>query len=209
MTKTKTEETKSPEDLPIQEDEEKATLSGFDMDDFRAKPLNPDIKIKKQITTIPVGKPNKQKWFKIHPNMDYPAYLLVWEEDGSSYLVHPDMVPEISRQIKFVILHVAMYYSPNLSHNIFLIPVPQPDSEGKWNNWHESLSVAVAIAKKKWVRLEPNKSIQGYDVINAEGDLGTPVWPDIPMERILAIAFKNNQILTEDHPKLKELRGLA
>jgi len=202
MTETK-EKNNNTESKDIKETEEKTKLKGFNLDEFKARPIDPSAKRKKRILTIPVGKPNKQNFFRVHPKMEYPAYILDWEEDRTSYLVHPDIADLIPNQVKYKILYVSIY----ATNTPFLLSVPQPDSEGRWNNWHESLSEAVTIAKKKWIRLEADLTSQGYNIIEAIGNYGNPEWPEMTMEEFLEIAFKNTQIVEEDHPKIKELYG--
>lgn len=186
-----------------QEKKEKTQLSGFNLEEFKAKPIDPSLTRKKMILTIPVGKPNKQYFFRVHPSLEFHAYILVWEEDRTQYLVHPTIAGLIPNQVKYMILHVAIYSTGTP----FLLPVPQPDSEGRWNNWHQTLSEAVIKSKKKWVRLEPDRTAQGYNTWEAEANYGEPEWPDLTMQQYLEIAFKNTQIINEDHPKIKQLFG--
>ena len=62
-------------------------------------------------------------------------------------------------------------------------------------------------AKKKWIRLEPDKTAQGYNTWAAEANYDDPEWPDLTIQQYLEIAFKNTQIVSEDHPKIKQLFG--
>jgi hypothetical protein len=204
--KQKKEETSEDNQVQTEtQDEDKIQLSGFDLDEFKAKPLEPSSTRKKVIQTIPVVRPNKQLFFRAHKTMEYPAYILDWEEDRTSYLVHPKIAALIPNQVKFKILYVTIYSTGT----VFLLPVPQPDNEGKWNNWHMTLSAAVMKSKKKWIRLEPDKTAQGYHTWEAEANYGEPEWPGLTIEQYLKIAFKNTQIVSEDHPKIKQLFGRA
>ena len=180
-------------------------LSGFNMEEFRAKPTESSIQRKKKILTIPVGKPNKQLFFRVHPDMEYPAYILDWENEKQSYLIHPSLVEKLANQIKYKILHPAVYSNGTP----FLLAVPQPSEDGKWNKWHKSLAEVVEIAKKKWVRVEADQTAQSYNLIQAQGNFGEPIWPDLTMKQYLEIAFKDLQIKNEDHPRIKELDGLV
>ncbi len=185
--------------------DEKSTLSGINLDEFKARALDPRKLTKKRILTVPVGKPHplKQNFFRTHPDLEFPAYILFWDEDGTSYLIHPDVVDLVPNQVKFKMLYPGIY----TSGTVFLTAVVQPDSEGKWNNWHESLSLAVNVSRKKWVRLEADMTAQSYNVIEAEADFGEPDWPELTMQQYLDKAFKTTQIKDENHPKIKELYG--
>ena len=187
------------------EPEEKTELSGFNLSEFKASGIDPTAQSKKLITTIPVGKPKKQNFFRVHPSLEYPVYIRDWEDDGTSYLVHPRIAPKITNQVKLKIVYVSVY----ATGSPFLLAVPQPDMEGKWNNWHQSLSEAVDVAKKKWIRLEPDKIAQGYNIIYAAGSFGEPEWPNMTIDQYIETAFKSRQIIDENHPKIKELKGIA
>jgi hypothetical protein len=50
----------------------------------------------------------------------------------------------------------------------------------------------------------------GYRVRQAEGKLSEPEWPtDKTFGDLLAIAFADRIIMSEDHPVVRALRGLA
>jgi hypothetical protein len=193
----------STEPTPKKEAKEDIQLSGFNLDEFKAKPLDPRAQRKKTILTMPVGKPSKQHFFRVHKKLEYPAYVLDWEDERISYLITPQIAELIPNQVKYKILYVAIYETGSP----FLLSVIQPDSEGRWNNWHQSLSEAVTLAKKQWIRLEADLTTQGYNIIHAIGDYGAPEWPNMTIEQYLAIAFKNTQIKDENHPRIKELFG--
>ncbi len=52
-----------------------------------------------------------------------------------------------------------------------------------------------------------NRELGAYEIYEAEGNLGDPKFPDLSMEGIIDIAFKNKIISDLDHPLLKQLRG--
>lgn len=211
LTDTKKEETPSPTPattLPAPaatSPAEKTQLSGFNLEEFKAKPMDVNTQRKKQILTIQVGKPNKQNFFRVHPTLQYPVYILDWIEEKTSYLVHPKLVELLENQIKYKILYVAQYSSGTP----FLLAVSQPDNSGKWNNWHRSLNKAVEVAKKKWVRIEADQTAQSYNLYYAASNFGEPKWLEMSIDEYIAIAFKDTQILDENHPKVKELQGLV
>jgi hypothetical protein len=65
------------------------------------------------------------------------------------------------------------------------------------------------MAKNKWVKIQTNRALGAYEIIEAVGQLPEPVWPKKPasMLEIIEIAFKNKVIDSYDHPVLKKLRG--
>jgi len=184
---------------------EESPLPGFDMTKYVAKPINSSIVIKRKITTILARKPNSQTYFQAHPTMEVLVDVLEWKDENILYLVNQEKVGDLFEQTKRVILYVCV----NTKGDPFLFPASQPDANGKWNPWHQSASQAILEAKKNWIRIQPNRGIQGYDVIVAEGNLAAPKWPDLDIAQYLSIAFVNNLIDNEDHPIVKQLRGLA
>jgi hypothetical protein len=50
-------------------------------------------------------------------------------------------------------------------------------------------------------------ALSAYRIVVAEGTLPDPVWPDLTLSEILAIAFKDRIIDHADHPVLRRLRG--
>lgn len=192
----KTIEEKEPESAP---------LPGFDMTQYVSKPIDSGIVIKRRITTIPARRPNSQIYFQTHPNLEVTVDVLEWKEENSLYLVNQEKLNELFEQTKRVILYICI----TSKGDSFLFPVPQPDERGRWNPWHQSANRAVMESKDHWVRIQPNRGIQGYDVLVAEGNLAPPKWPDLDIAQYLSIAFKDNIIDSEDHPVVKQLRGLA
>jgi hypothetical protein len=87
--------------------------------------------------------------------------------------------------------------------------VKLPDPDGKHNGWHRSSAEAAELAMHKWVRITANMSLSAYEVYEAIGDLPEPIWPDLPFEKILEIAFRDRIIDRLDHPVVQRLRGAA
>jgi len=188
------------------EEKPKFELAGMDISEFRAKPIDSNIVIKKEVTNIPVKKPNGQQFFRIHPDLEFTADCIKWKEDNDRlYLLHPSMVPILQEQSLKFILHVGMYLT---SKTIFLFPVQQPKPNEKWNTWHEGQAESVSKAKTQWIRMEPSREQGGYILHKAQGMLDDPDWPDKTMEEYLTIAFKSTNIIDETHPIVKQLRGL-
>ena len=52
-------------------------------------------------------------------------------------------------------------------------------------------------------------NIGAYDIFTAEGNLKEPEWPELSIDELLKIAFKNKIINRLDHQVLLQLRGEA
>ena len=80
--------------------------------------------VKKLLTTVHVGKPQKSHFFRTHASseMTFAAMLLEQKESQESYLVTPDVAQHISELTRPAMLHAAI----DRQNNVFLIPVPLP-----------------------------------------------------------------------------------
>jgi hypothetical protein len=161
--------------------------------------------VKKLLTNVPVGRPRKPQFFRVHPSDDmaFPAMVLEQKEVRESYIVMPDVAQEITEMLRPVMLHAAI----DRQNNVFLIPVPLPGESGLRNPWHESLAQALEQAKLKWLRISANMSIGGYDVYQAEATLPEPEWPEHDIEALIRVAFRGKIITGLDHPIVQSLLG--
>jgi hypothetical protein len=159
----------------------------------------------KLLTRIPVRKPSKTEFVRVHhdPKMKYEAYVIEIKQEGEIYIIGPDLldeVPEIAVPVSF---HLAI----NRQKVPFLWPVRLPNPDGTWNTWHRSAADALNLAKDFWISVRANKSLGGYEVHKARGVLKDPEWPKETFQEIRKIAFKDRMITTIDHPVLRRLRG--
>ena len=161
--------------------------------------------VKKVLTTVPVGRPSKDRFFRTHPSPSwvFPAWILENKASGETYLVSAEVASALGDQVRPVELHAAI----DRQNNPFLIPIPLPGPNGVRNRWHESLAQAVERAKSVWLRISANKDLGGYDIYEATAKLPDPVWPDTTMDELLEVAFKGRIITSLDHPIVQERLG--
>lgn len=161
--------------------------------------------VKKLLTNVPVGKPKKTQFFRVHvsEDMTFPAMILENKESRESYLVMPEVAQGISELVRPVMLRAAI----DRQNNVFLIPVPLPGENGARNPWHESLAQAVEHAKLKWIRIAANMHTGSYDVYEAKGELSEPEWPAHDIDALIQVAFSGKIITNLDHPVVQSLLG--
>ena len=161
--------------------------------------------VKKVLTTVPVGRPSKDRFFRTHPSPSwvFPGWILENKAAGETYLVSAEVASALGDQVRAVELYAAI----DRQNNPFLIPIPLPGPNGVRNRWHESLAQAVEKAKSVWIRISANKDLGGYDIFEATAKLPDPVWPDTTMDELLEVAFKGRIITTLDHPIVQERLG--
>lgn len=161
--------------------------------------------VKKLVTTIPVRKPNKQDFIRVHPDAAFrlETAVLEFKEERETYLVAPDLWPELPSELTPKVLFTAM----NRQKVLFVWSIRLPGEDGRHDEWNASALEAAEMAQKDWIRVSANMSLGAYEVYQATGDLAEPEWPNMEFPKILEIAFKGRFIADLDHPALRRLRG--
>ena len=181
-------------------------LEGFDLESLRvSQDFVKDSGVKKLLTTVPVRKPNRQDFVRVHHDSSYvlDTMLLNLKEERETYLVAPSFREEIPQELT----HTRLALATNRQKVLFLWQLRLPGSSGKTDAWSMSALEAYEEAKKNWVRVSANMSLGAYDIYEALGNLSDPEWPDESMDEIVRIAFRNSFIDSYDHPVLRRLRG--
>jgi hypothetical protein len=166
------------------------------------------VGVKKLLTTVPVRKPNRQDFVRVHPDPRYrltPAAIIEVKEDREVYLVTPEMTQVVPGE--FVV--VTLFTTINRQGTLHLWPVKLPNPEGRHNEWHRSAAEGAERAMKKWVRVTASMSLRAYEIFEANGELPDPVWPDFSFQEILKIAFRDRLVERADHPLVQRLQGVV
>lgn len=160
---------------------------------------------KKILTNVPVGRPSKEKFFRAHPDdaMTIEVVILELKDLGETYVVAPEAADILGSLVR----RVRLYLAVDRAGNPMLIPVPLPDADGNQNKWHASLEQAIGHAKKTWIRISANKSLGSYDVHQAMGQLAQPTWPELTLDELVEIAFRDRIVLDENHPIVQTVLG--
>jgi hypothetical protein len=163
--------------------------------------------VKKALLTVPVRKPDKSWFVRVHPADDYTLQTAVVElkEDRETYLVAPDLWPGLAGDSTFS--PRALFTAINRQGVLFIWPVRLPGTDGKVDSWSQSALEAAKMARQSWVRVAANMALGAYEVHQATGDLEQPDWPETPFRELLKIAFKDRMITALDYPVLRRLRG--
>ena len=160
---------------------------------------------KKALITIPVRKPGRQDFVRVHPDPDWRLQTAVLElkEERETYLVSPALRDELANEI----IPKVLFTSINRQGVISLWPVRLPGEDGRHDAWNQSALEAAQEAETKWVRVAANMSLGAYDVYIADGEIADPEWPDISFQEVVTKAFKDRFIKELNHPVLQRLRG--
>ncbi len=161
--------------------------------------------VKPILATVPVRKPNKQDYIRVHPAEEYQltTALLELKDERETYLIAPELRQELFGEL----LPVTIFTAINRQGVVFLWPCRLPDETGRSNSWHESALEAAERAKGRWTRVAADMSLGAYRIWEARGDLPEPEWPEQSLRDLLSIAFKGRYVDSLDHLVLKRLRG--
>ena len=180
--------------------------SPFDVSNIRlSQDFTSTIGVKKRITTIPVRKPNRQEFVRVHPDPQYHLDTAVIElkAEHETYVVAPDLWPEVSGEL----IPKRLVLTMTRQNVLMLWPIRLPGEDGRIDSWNQSAMIAAERAIECWVRVASDRHLAAYDLFEAPADLPEPEWPDIAFQEVLDIAFRGHQIDDINHPVLKQLRG--
>jgi hypothetical protein len=180
----------------------------FDLDKLRLdQSFVESAGVKKLLTTVPVRKPNKQEFIRVHPDPKYrsPLAVIDLKEDREIYLLPPHIANELPGEFVMVNLFTAI----NRQGVLFLWPVRLPSPDGRINEWNRSAADAAELAILKWIRVVSNMALGAYEITEAPGKLSDPKWPDLSFQELIRIGFRDRLIVDTDHPVIKRLRGLT
>jgi hypothetical protein len=180
----------------------------FDPASLRLSP-HPDagMAVKKALLSVPVRKPDKSWFVRVHPSEDYRLTTAVIElkEDRETYLVAKPLWAQLVAEATF--RPQLLVTAVNRQGVVFLWPCNLPRQEGKLDEWTRTAQEAIQRAQHGWVRMTANMSLGAYDVYESGGQLSEPEWPAVPFRKLLETAFRSRFIDTLDHPVLCRLRG--
>jgi hypothetical protein len=163
--------------------------------------------VKKVFSTIPVGKPPRHNFIRVHPGEDYrlvPAGIVELKDERETYLVTQTMMGELATEVALV----SLYTTINRQGVIRLWPVRLPDPNSRVCAWHTSAQDAAGRAMTRWVRVAANMSLGANDIFEAPETVPEPEWPDLAFAEMVKIAFGGGFIVDRiDHPLIKKLRG--
>src|ERR1700719_4642970 len=92
--------------------------------------------VEKVLSVVPVRRPKRQEFVRVHPGEDYRLVTAVVEDDEErgTYLVAPHLREELGAEVLLVTLFTAITRQGVL----FLWPCKIPGADGRKNHWHES-----------------------------------------------------------------------
>ena len=165
-----------------------------------------ELEVEQLLVSVPICRPHKQWWIRVHPDEAYRINVGLIEVDGEdTYFVDPKLYvhPEVVKELVFKTLFLAI----NRVGKLFLWPIRMPNEDGRIDDWNKVAREGAEEAMGHWVRVTANRAKGTYDVGRSKIELMEPKWPDKTFSEILEIAFKDTVIKDLDHPVIKALQG--
>jgi hypothetical protein len=170
------------------------------------------VQRKPVLINVTVDKPANNVHFRAHgdPAWQLDDTTILRDTAGTArdfYFVHPNMRdhPKLVQRVRWVTIALLSIWPGG---NIQLWPVPLLNVKKPPKAW-KSARVAFELAQTKWTSIVWNEQTTDYDVETAENIDKEPVWPDKSMSELLKIGFADKIIDNEDHPCVRQLRGLV
>lgn len=189
--------------------EESPTIAGSIFDDLAALEVR-DVEgaaglVESVRTYIPVRRPSREPFFRIHPGEEYQLRCLMLElkEEGETLLISPTLQHALlgEKCVGQRILRLGI----TRQGVAFIWPVRPPMAD-RADSWASTALDAIAHAERRWTRMTADMALGGYRIAIAAVD-DEPTWPTEPFSELLKIAFKNSIVDSLDHPTLRRLRG--
>jgi CO/xanthine dehydrogenase FAD-binding subunit len=179
--------------------------------DLAALRLAPDsatlVGSREVFTHVPVRKPNRTDFFRVHPDPDMSLVTAVFldKEENQCFFVTPKMRDAMLGEVRPVLLLTTI----TRQGVVMIWPMRIAVDGARRDAWAETSAEAAELSKRKWIRMPADKGLGGYRIYEAQGELSEPVWPDKTLQQLLEIAFRDRVIDSEDHPVVRRLRGLT
>ncbi len=157
-------------------------------------------------TTIPVRKPGRRNFIRVHPDEEYRLYDVPVIEDEKKEVHILSAELEVPEDLERFVSRQNLLTCITHKGTLFLWPY-----KNSTNDWSKSASRIARRAVVEWVRLIPDMEANGYRVETAPAELRAvqPTWPKMTFEEILNTAFEDKCIDSLDHPVIRSLRGLG
>ena len=103
--------------------------------------------VRKLLTTVPVRRPHKQEFIRVHADDTYRLETAVLElkEDRETYIVSPDLWPELPGELTPKVLYTTI----NRQGVLTLWPIRLPGEDGRVDQWNASALEAAEMAQSR------------------------------------------------------------
>lgn len=156
----------------------------------------------RELTQVPVRRPNRDQFFRVHPDPAYKLETRVLEFDREVYLVARPLWAELEDEVQARCLFLYI----TITGVVGLWPARLSSDANAWN---DTALQGAKLSMEKWIRLKSNRDAGCYDIFVATGDLPDPEWPDKTFAELLKLAFGDRFIQSMGHDVVRRLLGLS
>ncbi len=180
----------------------------IDFNAIRSRDFADPADVTSLVTRVPVRKPGGHTFFRVHPGPDYryPVDLIELPEEEDTYLISSNEVAAVLDEVRKPCM---LYTAITRQGTVFLWPAKLPRTGKKLVAWHTSATEAAEKAMKAWVRINADMEVGAYKITTARGVIPDPEWPNLTFEELLAIAFRDRQVNSLNHPLVRRYLGDA
>jgi hypothetical protein len=152
-----------------------------------------------ELVRLPVDKPNKSQFFRVHPDLLADVNLL--KIDGPNWREIYAVTPNVVKNLDNVSLYT-LFFGVHRDGSYFLWPISATSSD----NWSRSARQIAISAMRQWCRLVPSRATSTYMKRVAPGCEEIPVWPEgKTFPDLLVLAFDDGHIIDSlEHPVARE-----
>ena len=192
-----------------------------------------DHKVQRKVVAVNMAVmkvPPSNQHFQCHPD---PAQRLdarvVFDRDEKDiYFVTPAMMPHpllIPRMRRVTI--ATIYLWPSMQVGLWTVPFPTTGKGATkcWKTARTGFEIASGLADERilrgefpgitvtgpqWTQLCWNDETKDYDLSVAEGINAVPIWQEgLRLSNSLKLGFREKTLAHDDHPYMRQLRGLT
>ena len=168
----------------------------------KAKDRSPHAKSSTVQTTIPVRTPDKQWWFRAHPDPEMSRHVDILEisggDDEGIWFLDPTI--EFPDELTGYTVPAIITLCITSDKTLFFYLAKQTSKSPK-----ESTRYCIREAKKMWVKQRWSPTSKSYNVTPASKLRYDPTWPTIAFGDLLDKATGDRWIEDENHAVIKSL----
>jgi len=179
----------------------------FDLDSLRLKQdFSETLGIQRILSHVPVRKPNKTNFIRVHSGEDYrmDVGIVEMKEERETFLVTPAMMSEPGIYDLVVPARLVTYVT---RQGVLALWPLKLEKDGRLNPWHESALKAARLAEEKWVSVRADMSLGAYQIFTAKEEFPEPEWPEHTFSELVRLGFKGMIVDKPDHPLIQQLTG--
>ena len=107
------------------------------------------VGVRKVLGTVPVRKPGKTDFFRVHPSHSLDCFAIELKEEREVYFITPALAPLVVEFCEPVRLRLCV----TRQGTAFLWPIKLPKEDRRVDEWRKSAAEAAHLAEAKWIRL--------------------------------------------------------